>query len=248
MTAGHAAEVRVHFVVHEAFEAPGAFDAWIASRGHVARYSRVYAGDALPRGTDGFDVLVVLGGPQSPTTTRAECPHFDAAAECALLAAAVADGKVVVGVCLGAQLLGVALGAPHERSPAVEIGNHAIVTTDEGRRDPVTAHLGAGLVVGHWHADMPGLTADARVLATGPSCPRQIVAYGPLAYGLQCHLELTPESVVALVAASEAELALHRGSSFVEPRGALLANRYEAMNEALFVLMDSLVARRRSLA
>jgi anthranilate/para-aminobenzoate synthase component II len=55
-----------------------------------------------------------MGGPQSPSTTREECPHFDAAAECALIARCVAAGKALVGVCLGAQLLGTALGARHE--------------------------------------------------------------------------------------------------------------------------------------
>ena len=35
--------MNVHFVIHEAFEAPGAYETWVRDRGHTATYSRVYA-------------------------------------------------------------------------------------------------------------------------------------------------------------------------------------------------------------
>ena len=31
---------------------------------------------------DDIDLLVVMGGPQAPSTTKQECTHFDASAEC----------------------------------------------------------------------------------------------------------------------------------------------------------------------
>ena len=34
--------MKVHFVIHESFEAPGAYEAWVRDRGHQASYSRVY--------------------------------------------------------------------------------------------------------------------------------------------------------------------------------------------------------------
>src|SRR5579863_6774953 len=73
--------VRIHMVIHESFEAPGAFETWARIRGHAIGYSRLHAGEVLPRSADGFDLLVILGGPQSPSTTIRECPHFDAEAE-----------------------------------------------------------------------------------------------------------------------------------------------------------------------
>ena len=88
--------MKVHFVIHESFEAPGAYEAWVRDRGHQASYSRVYQYEPLPQSADGIDLLVVMGGPQSPSTSLAECPHFDAAAECALIAQCVAAGKAVV--------------------------------------------------------------------------------------------------------------------------------------------------------
>ena len=140
--------MHMHFVVHESFEAPGAFETWAGSRGHSTGYSRVYAGGALPMSVDGIDLLVVMGGPQSPATTTAECPHFDAVAEKNLIAEAVSAGKAVVGVCLGAQLIGEALGAPYERSPNKEIGKFPITLTEEGLGNDKFAHFGRSLEVG----------------------------------------------------------------------------------------------------
>ncbi|KAJ1554567.1 hypothetical protein HK405_004666, partial [Cladochytrium tenue] len=103
-----------------------------------------------------------MGGPQSPATTLEECPHFDAAAERALISACITSGRAVIGVCLGAQLVGEALGARFEHSPEPEIGCFPISLTDEGRLEPLLSHLGSSdVVVGHWHADMPGLTPNA---------------------------------------------------------------------------------------
>lgn len=94
--------MNVHFVVHEAFESPGAYETWVRERGHEASYSRVHAFDALPASVENIDLLVVLGGPQSPATSKEQCPHFDAAAECDLIVRAINANKAVVGVCLGA--------------------------------------------------------------------------------------------------------------------------------------------------
>ncbi|XYD06950.1 hypothetical protein R1A27_17415 [Methylobacterium sp. NMS12] len=232
--------MRVHFVVHEAFEAPGAYEDWVLDRGHAASYSRVHAGDRLPQSTDAIDLLVVMGGPQSPSTTVEECPHFDAAAECRLIAQCINDGKAVIGVCLGSQLIGEALSAPYAHSPEKEIGNFPISLTPEGRANAKFSGFGSGLEVGHWHSDMPGLTASATVIARSEGCPRQIVEYGDLVYGFQCHMELTPEVVELLIAASAAELSTLTGYRFVQQPEALRANVHDAMNATLFGFLDRL--------
>lgn len=236
--------MKVHFVVHEAFESPGAYEAWVEERGYEASYSRVYEGPAFPD-VDNIDLLVVLGGPQSPATTREECPHFDAAAECALIARAVTAQKAVVGVCLGAQLLGEALGARFGHSPEKEIGKYPITLTEVGKGNDKVAHFGDVLEVGHWHNDMPGLTENARILAYSEGCPRQIIEYGPLVYGFQCHMEFTLDVVERLIAASESELATSTERRFVQQPAALRANDYGQMNQKLFGFLDKLVAQYR---
>ncbi len=232
--------MHVHFVLHEAFEAPGAIETWVRERGHTASYSRVYLRDPLPASAEGIDLLVVMGGPQSPSTTTAECPHFDAAAEEALIARCVAARRAVVGVCLGAQLLGEALGAPVEHSPEKEIGKFPITLTPEGKASPKLRHLGETLEVGHWHSDMPGLTREAKVLAVSEGCPRQIVEYGPLVYGFQCHMEFTAEAIELLIAASGPELAALAGRRFVQAPEALRRNDHAEMNAKLFGFLDAL--------
>ncbi len=243
MTPNHFIEqdMNVHFIVHESFEAPGAYETWVRERGHLASHSRVYLHEPLPASPDRIDLLVIMGGPQSPSTTLAECPHFDAAAECRLIQQCIEAGKAVVGVCLGAQLIGAALGAPVERSPEKEIGQFPITLTALGKADPKLAHFGDTVAVGHWHSDMPGLTEQARILAFSEGCPRQIIAYGDLVYGFQCHMEFTPEVVELLIAASAQELPTLAHHRFVQQPEALRANAYGEMNRLLFGFLDRLM-------
>ena len=189
-------------IIHEAFELPGAIAAWFSEKNLPVDYIRVYQGDALPAVSD-FDRLIVMGGPQSPETTLAECPHFDAQAEMALIRAAVAAGKKVLGVCLGAQLIGAALGAPVERSPQPEIGIFPVTLTAAGQQDPYVSMLPHHFDSGHWHHDMPGLPEGAVVLAESAFCPRQIIRFAPNAYGFQCHMEFDRACVEALLAEDE---------------------------------------------
>lgn len=233
--------MKVHFVVHESFEAPGAFETWANERGYMTTYSRVYAKEPLPATVDDIDLLVVMGGPQAPSTTKEECPHFDASAERSLIAKCIAAKKAVVGVCLGSQLIGEALGANYEHSPEKEIGKFPITLTSEGKTNEKFAHFGDVLGVGHWHNDMPGLTSSAKIIAHSEGCPRQIVEYDDLVYGFQCHMELTPDVVELLIAAAEKELATLADHRFVQQPAALRANDYSAMNQMLFVFLDKLM-------
>lgn len=51
--------MQIHFIVHEVFEAPGAYLHWAQARGYGISWSRVYAGDRLPENANAFDMLVV---------------------------------------------------------------------------------------------------------------------------------------------------------------------------------------------
>ncbi|PLM20943.1 GMP synthase [Klebsiella pneumoniae] len=226
--------MRVHFIVHESFEAPGAYETWAINQGHDVTYSRVYAGDRLPDDAVGIDFLIVMGGPQDPDTTLEECPHFNAKAEQALIASAVKTGKAVIGICLGSQLIGEALGAPFSHSPEKEIGKFPITLSEDGRKDEMFSHFGKTLEVGHWHNDMPGLTPEAKIIAYSEGCPRQIVAYSDRVFGFQCHMELTLDVVERLIAHSEKDLSRAAEYRFVDTPEALRAHDYSEMNQVLF--------------
>jgi len=230
--------VRVHVVVHESFEGPGAIEEWARTRGHELAFSRLHEGDRLPT-IKSIDLLVVMGGPQSTRTTVEECPHFDAATELQLIASCVAAGTAVVGVCLGAQLVGEALGAPAEPSPHPEVGAFPVTLTEEGRKHPFLAGFEPTFLAGHWHGDMPGLTAAAVVLATSAGCPRQIVAYGRHVYGLQLHLELTYSLVEELVKHSQGQLRALDGFPYVSAAD-LRHTDWRPLHDRLAAFLDRL--------
>lgn len=114
--------MRVHFVLHETFEVPGAYLKWAQERGHQVTMSKVYEREALPETVDEIDFLIVMGGPQSPDEDRTTFPYYDPQAEIKLIQKAMKADCYIVGVCLGAQLLSVAYGAEYEHSPEREIG------------------------------------------------------------------------------------------------------------------------------
>lgn len=232
--------MHIHFIQHEIFEAPGAYLEWATQRGYNVTFSKIYEGHSLPENVEDLDMLIVMGGPQSPDTTKEECPYFDGAAEIAFIQRFIAQGRAVVGVCLGAQLIGEALGARFDHSPEKEIGVFPITLTKVGLGDVKINHFGTSLAVGHWHNDMPGLTTESRVLAESKGCPRQIIAFGDLIYGFQCHMEFTPEVVALLIEEELDFLTNNNGYPYVQKPNEIRCYNYTEMNDKLFVFLDKL--------
>lgn len=232
--------MRLHFIVHEDFEAPGAYEIWGQNNNFKMTYSRVYLNEELPSTVEEIDFLIVMGGPQSPDTTIEACSHFNSLAEQAVIKQAIQANKVVLGICLGSQLIGEALGAKFEYSPEREIGKFPIMLTEYGFKHSLFSHLGKMTEVGHWHNDMPGLTNDAKIIAFSAGCPRQIVEYSKLVYGLQCHMELTPKVIELLIQHSAAELDQAHDYKFVNTREELRKHDYQEMNQNLFIFLDKL--------
>ena len=235
--------MKIHFILHEAFEAPGAYLAWAALSGHDISATKVYQYEKLPENADSFDFLIVMGGPQSPIGDNSEFPYFDAKAEIELIRKAVKANKFVVGVCLGAQLLGEAFGGKTEKSPFCEIGNFPIELTKDGMKDDKIKHFGKQAIVGHWHSDMPGLTDTAKVLAASKGCPRQIIKYSEKHYGFQCHLEFTKAPTELLI---DSDKTLEQDSQtlpFVQSPQTIRSNKYDEMNNLLYEFLDKLTKK-----
>lgn len=225
--------------MHESFESPAAIENWAKKKGSDITYTRLYAGDTFPEKLD-FDFLVVMGGPQSPHTTLEECPHFDAKRELAFIKKTIDKKKIVLGVCLGAQFIGEAFGARVEHSPTREIGIFPITLTEEGKKDPIFSKFPETFSIGHWHGDMPGLTAKSKVLATSKGCPRQIVHYAPKVYGFQCHFEFTPEAMEGMIENNSEELKKYKGLPYIETAEQLRTHDYTEMNKLLFGFLDKI--------
>ncbi len=232
--------MKVHFLIHETFEAPGAYLAWAAMKGYDISMTKVYRYEQLPKAVD-FDMLIVMGGPQNPASTKEEFPYYDADAEISLIRKAVKEGKYVVGICLGSQLIGQAMGAQFEASPYPEIGNFPIYLTEAGSQEHLLAGITDGMVVGHWHRDMPGLTSQAIVLATSKGCPRQIVKYADRVYAFQCHLEFSKDLVKALLAHEVNYDQQVKEEPYCQPAQEILDYDYSTMNQGLWLFLERLV-------
>ncbi|WP_430817025.1 glutamine amidotransferase-related protein [Carboxylicivirga sp. RSCT41] len=235
--------MHIHFIIHEAFEGPGAIRQWALKRQYNCTYTHLYAGDALPQHCNDFDMLIVMGGPQSPDMSRQECPHFNSGAEQQLIKMAVDSGKIVLGVCLGAQMISNALGATTTASPFKEIGLYPVTLTEAGKKDALFTDFPEVFDCGHWHGDMPGLTKDAVVLAHSEACPRQIIRFAPKVYAFQCHFEFTPDDIDAMITNCAKELEEEKDAAFVQSVAQLRANDYSGANALLFKLLDQLVKR-----
>lgn len=236
--------MHIHFIIHESYEGRGAFGLWITSNGFHQTNTRVYLEEKLPDQLD-FDLLVVLGGPQSPLTTVDECPYFNVNAETSFISKCISAGKAIVGICLGAQLIGEALGAKFEHSPHKEIGYFPISITAKGKENKLFNHFQSAEVVGHWHNDMPGLLSTSKILAYSKGCPRQIVEYSDIVYGIQCHLEFTKNSMKDLVR-SAFDTTLVNDNLWVQKENELMAYNTNNMNNLLYNFLDNLVLRYRN--
>ncbi len=233
--------MKLHIIMHESFESPGAIELWANNRQHDVSYTRLYFGEQFPDNVNSFDFLVVMGGPQSPATTLEECSHFDAEKEIRFIKNAIDQGKALLGVCLGAQMIGEALGAKFAHSPNREIGVFELSLTDAGKMDPIFSIFPEKFPAGHWHGDMPGLTPEIQILAYSEGCPRQVVRYSPKIYGFQCHFEFTPEAIEGMIANSTEELEIYKSLPYVESPEKLKSHDFSSMNNLLHTFLDYIV-------
>lgn len=144
----------------------------------------------LPRTWD-YDGIVVLGGDQS-VNDLAGSPYLRR--EAAYLREAVERKIPCLGICLGAQLLAHLLGAAVYRS-RLEFGFSEVQLTGEGERDPLFRGLKGPVPVFHWHQETFTLPLEAVPLSHDRHGECQAFRYGRHVYGIQHHIELTPEMI-----------------------------------------------------
>jgi len=179
--------MRVLVLQHIACEPPGEYEDVLREHGAELVRVELDANEALPIWRD-FDAIVAMGGPMD-TFEEVRFPWLRD--EKKLIAEAVRAGLPFWGVCLGAQLLADALGARVYPGPAPEIGVLPIVLTPAAAGDAVMAGLPATVPAFHWHSCTFDLPEGAVLLASSKAYEKQIFRVGRLAYGLQCHLEVS---------------------------------------------------------
>lgn len=225
--------MRIHSIIHASFEKLGAIEPWIIERNHLLSMTHTYKGECLPD-TDEFDLLIVMGGPQSPLSIE-KWPYLQN--EISFIKKSIEANKAVLGICLGAQLIAESLGAKTESSPHREIGVFPVELTQEGSKDPVFSQFPHSFSAMHWHNDMPGLPTNALLLAQSAGCPRQAFRVSDRVYGLQCHLEMTPSNVAEMIQHCEKDLS---PGLYIQTKQELLSDHLKSANEKIFALLDYL--------
>lgn len=187
--------MRLLVIQHAACEPPGAYEDELLARGVAFERVLADAGEPLPDGRS-FDAIVAMGGPMG-VSDEDELPWL--AREKESIGEAVRAGVPYWGVCLGAQLLAVATGGQVRRGPhGPEIGPGLVAKRDAAMRDPLFALLPITPDVVQFHDDeVHVLPPRAELLAASPRYQNQAFRVGDNAYGLQFHIETTPEIVLA---------------------------------------------------
>jgi GMP synthase-like glutamine amidotransferase len=149
--------------------------------------------DANPNiSVDSSSALIILGGPMNVHETD-KYPFLET--EERLIKRAIEKDMPVLGICLGAQLIAKSLGARVTKNKEKEIGWYPLRITDEGSRDSLFKHLSVEETVFQWHGDTFEIPMGAARLAESPLCPNQAFRFGSSVYGLQFHIEVTPEMI-----------------------------------------------------
>lgn len=188
-----AAPVRILVIEHGANVPVARLGDWLVEAGATLDIRRGDRGDDIPADAQGFSALVVMGGKMG-ALDDADAPWLPSVRT--LLSAALRDRVPTLGVCLGAQLLAVAAGGRVERMAEPELGAQLVAKRSAAANDPLFRTLPIAPDVTQWHYDeVAALPSSATLLASSPEVANQAFRIGPLAWGLQFHIEATPEIV-----------------------------------------------------
>jgi len=184
--------MKVLIVQHVECEGPGYLEDFLHEKRIEYEIAKMYEGEQLP---DDFDALIVLGGPMN-VYEEERYPYLKRLTT--TITNFVTEGGHYLGFCLGGQLLAKALGAKVRRNHTREIGNFEIGLTERGVKDPLFKGFKHTFPALEWHGDTFEIPERAIKLAESELCSNQAFRFKN-AYGLQFHLETTPEMLAEWV-------------------------------------------------
>src|SRR5688500_4295365 len=186
---------RLLVVVPHETDPPARLGDWLREAGMELDERHLGTGDVLPATLDGFDGMVVLGGPQSAMDDEQTSPELVGVRE--LLKQALDADFPTLAICLGAQLLAdVGGGKVRPGIDGPEVGATLVAKRDAADSDPVFGPLPLSPDVIQFHHDeIAELPTGATLLASNPFYANQAYRVGRNVYGLQFHIETTPEII-----------------------------------------------------
>ncbi|MBI5893994.1 MAG: type 1 glutamine amidotransferase [Deltaproteobacteria bacterium] len=190
-------------IQHVESEGLGTIGGILCKRGFDTNFVKVFKDEHVPKTADGYDALIVLGGPMG---VYEEDVYPFIKDEIALIKNAIKNNIPILGICLGSQLLAKAAGAQVYKGKKKEIGWYKINLTEEGKRDEIFIGLPDEFTVFQWHGDTFDAPNNSKNLASSDLFPNQIIKVGRNAYGLQFHLEVTEEMIRDWIDVNDNEL------------------------------------------
>lgn len=174
-------------------EHPGSLRTHLAADGVTWDAVELDEGQPIPE-LEPYDALWVMGGPMDVWDVD---EHPWLIAEKAAIRRWVKELKrPYLGLCLGHQLLADALGGTCGPQRPPEVGVYEVELTEAARRDALFAGLAARQACLQWHSVRVAQPPDdAVVLARSPGCSVQAMRVGELAWSMQYHVEVEPDTV-----------------------------------------------------
>ena len=207
---------RILVLQHIKSEGLGIIGKALRQKGIAVDFLRIFKGDRIPKSINGYDGLIILGGPMG---VYEEDVYPFIKEEITLIKSAIKNNTPILGICLGTQLLAKAAGADVYKGKKKEIGWYKVELTDEGAKDQLFIGLPDEFTVFQWHGDTFDIPENSKCLASSELFPHQIIKVGKNAYGLQFHLEVTAEMVKEWIDINDKELASVK--SYIHPKNIL---------------------------
>src|SRR3954471_14641631 len=190
-------------------EGPGYFATYLERRSIAWQLVSLDANARVPRDARAYAGLVFMGGPMS---VNDDLPWIAPAAE--LIRDALRKDVPVLGHCLGGQLMAKALGGAVRANPVKEIGWGEVRVTDNEVAREWLGDLQA-FESFQWHGETFSIPPGATRVMQNEHCENQAFALGRH-FGMQCHVEMTPELIETWLETGADEIAASRSSPAVQ--------------------------------
>jgi GMP synthase-like glutamine amidotransferase len=230
--------MRVHYLIHNEAEMPGAITTW-ANRNNFSQSFTILSQDQPLPDIDSFDLLVIMGGPMN---IYEDDVYNWLKPEKAFIKKSMDQGKKVFGICLGAQLIADVLGAKVFKNITTEIGWYHISLTTEGEKSELVGNLNFSTPVLHWHGDTFSIPENAIHLLQSEACQNQAFSYNDNVLALQFHFEMNSDSLQTIIKLDRNSL---QKSEWVMTEEEIIIGieNIERNNETLFSLLNKFISQ-----
>jgi len=187
--------MKVLILKNIASEGPGTIGEFLDEKNIPYQVLNMFEPGEMPDVSD-FTHLVIMGGPMAVyAMEKFPFMYIEAAA----IRSFIKNKKAVLGICLGAQLIAYALDADVYSGGTEEAGWCNVELTAEGMEDNVMSSISVNdtpfAEVFQWHGDTFDLPEKAVRMSSSELYENQAFRFRENVYGLQFHIEVTPEIV-----------------------------------------------------